>query len=49
MWPPLFLVIMPLQRFAFILEHCITLTHEAEIENQTRSRVKVLQFERETL
>ncbi len=38
-----------LQRFAFNLDHCITLTAEAELAKQTRSVVKVMHIKRETL
>jgi hypothetical protein len=38
-----------LQRFAFNFGQCITLIYEAEFEEQTRSAIKVMQYERETL
>jgi len=38
-----------LQRFAFNLDQCITLIAEAEFEEQTRSVIKVIQYEREML
>jgi len=38
-----------LKRFAFNLDQCITLIAEAEFEEQKRSVIKVIQYERETL
>jgi hypothetical protein len=46
---PLHVFDCALQRFAFNLDQCITLISEAEFGEQTRSAIKVIQYERETL